>query len=150
MCDYILKPISIKELQKAIQKAQQKLEDKNKLKQSIKEINKIPLANIHGYELVDAERILYVEGLDNMAKVFIENSKPVVVSKTLKDFESQLFPPQFYRVHKSYIINVKHLKSLSTSEGNSVILHSGEEIPVSRRSLKEFKDFLNQTGNYQV
>jgi two-component system LytT family response regulator len=58
-------------------------------------------------------------------------------------FETNLDPKKFFRVHKSYIINLEHLKGFSRGEGNMAMLDSGSLIPVSRRRLPDFLSMIN-------
>ena len=64
-------------------------------------------------------------------------------SKHIRVFETNLDPKKFFRVHKSYIINLEHLKGFSRGEGNMAVLDNGALIPVSRRRLSDFLAMIN-------
>ncbi|MBK7384550.1 MAG: LytTR family transcriptional regulator, partial [Flavobacteriales bacterium] len=61
----------------------------------------------------------------------------------IRVFEEYLDPKRFYRVHKSFVINLAHLKGFSRTEGNMAILDNGTMIPVSRRRLPDFLGLIN-------
>ncbi|HRT54811.1 MAG TPA: LytTR family DNA-binding domain-containing protein, partial [Flavobacteriales bacterium] len=61
----------------------------------------------------------------------------VISSKNIRVFETHLDAKRFFRVHKSYIINLEHLKGFSRGEGNMALLDNGALIPVSRRRLPD-------------
>jgi two-component system LytT family response regulator len=75
--------------------------------------------------------------------VFTRDGKRTISSKHIRVFETNLDPKKFFRVHKSYIINLEHLKGFSRSEGNMALLDSGALIPVSRRRLPDFLAMIN-------
>ena len=66
-----------------------------------------------------------------------------MVSKTLKDFESQLSNKNFYRIHKSHLINVSYLKKYTKGDGGTVTMVDNTELDVSRRNKEEFLKMLN-------
>jgi len=67
------------------------------------------------------------------------DNKSTVVTRTLKDFELALPKTQFFRIHKSHIINLKYIKDYSNFSGNHVTLTDGRKIEISRRRLGEFR-----------
>jgi two-component system, LytTR family, response regulator len=139
---YLLKPINIKELKVAVEKAieviqtyqhQLSLEEllnNLKLTQSIKQ--KIALKNNDTIEYIEPIDILRCEADNNYTKIFIRNQKKILISKTLKEFEHLLTPHDFIRIHQSHLINKAHIKRFIKTDGGSVILSDGTELPVAR------------------
>jgi DNA-binding LytR/AlgR family response regulator len=71
--------------------------------------------------------IRLIEGLKDYLKIHLGESKPLIIRMSLKAIEEKLPPGKFFRIHKSYIISVKHI---TTIRKNSVFL--GElELPLS-------------------
>jgi DNA-binding LytR/AlgR family response regulator len=71
--------------------------------------------------------IRLVEGLKDYSKIHLEEAKPLIIRMSLKAIEEKLPPGKFFRIHKSYIISIKHITSIRK---NSVFL--GElELPLS-------------------
>ena len=62
----------------------------------------------------------------------------VMATRTLGDFEEMLEPYRFFRVHKSYLINMAHIRKYVKGEGGTVTMEDGTEIDVSRRRKEEF------------
>ena len=79
------------------------------------------------------ENVLYIEGKSNYSIVYLKDSKPVTMAKTLKKFESQLRLHPFLRIHKSFLINKLHLSNKGLNEEYLLELTDGTKLPVSRR-----------------
>lgn len=157
--DFILKPVDINELIKA--------EEKLLLIRAIREknttedytavvgnlvhmlsnpgtIRKITLPDTYGYNIVDLEDILYLEGADNYTSFYLVNKKKIIVSKTLKEYEGFLSDLGFFRIHKSSIINLQHLKNINRENSIDVIMSDGHRLTVSRRRSAELLDKAKQ------
>ena len=77
--------------------------------------------------------VVYIEGKSNYSIIYLTNSKPITMAKTLKKFESQLRLHPFLRIHKSYLLNQAHLSNKGINEANMLELTDGTLLPVSRR-----------------
>ena len=102
-----------------------------------RKINKITLPSLKGFKVINTDGIIYIEGDDNYTTVFSDDGK-FVLSKTLKDFENILDGDEFFRVHKSHIINISRMKEFLHEDGGVVVLDNGSRISISRRKLPEF------------
>lgn len=68
----------------------------------------------------------------------------ILSSRTLGDFESLLDVYGFFRIHKSYLINLKHLKKYLRGEGGQVVMTDGSTLDVSRRKKDELLEKVSQ------
>lgn len=133
---YLLKPIDIKELKKAVERASEKLALKaNQSATLISNQSKVAIPILKGLELVDVNSIIRCEADSNYSIIFTVSSK-VVISRTLKELEQSLAGYDFIRVHHSHLINLAHLTIYIKGDGGQVILSNGDRINVSR-SRKE-------------
>jgi two-component system LytT family response regulator len=96
-----------------------------------------------GLVLLKHEDILYLEANDSYTTIHLKDGKRSVSSKHIRVFENNLDPKTFFRVHKSFIINLAHLRGFNRTEGNMAVLDSGALIPVSRRRLPDFLGLIN-------
>lgn len=103
-------------------------------------LTNITLADSNGYKIVAVDDILYLEGEDNYTYFHLNQRQKIVVSKTLKEYEDLLDESGFFRIHKSSIINLKHLKKVITDAGMSAVMQDDRVLPVSRRRSAEFID----------
>jgi two-component system, LytTR family, response regulator len=145
--DYLLKPIDIIDLQNAINRHivrnnsqplnQQPLLDNllHNLQKKDSNAFKLALATIEQTYFFAPIEIMWCEGNNNYTHFHFTEHPPLIVSKTLKEYEEILTEFGFVRVHKSYLVNARHVTNLS-KEG-FIKMSDGCEITVSRRRKEE-------------
>lgn len=135
--DYLLKPINIKELKLTVKKLLSLKRKPVKL-ETVVESDKLVLPASHGFNVLIFDDLIRLEAEGCYTKVVIKDGKNKIVSHTLKDFENALPKGQFFRIHKSHLINFKYIKEYSTRSGNFVTMTDGSKIEMSRRKAPEF------------
>lgn len=150
---YLEKPIDIDELNRAVAKLQRLAGEIGTAQPSaIAALMKDPASPLssrlaipgrEGLVLLKHDDILYLEANDSYTTVHLKDGKRSVSSKHIRVFENNLDPKVFFRVHKSYIVNLAHLASFNRAEGNMAVLDTGAMIPVSRRRLPDFLALIN-------
>jgi len=80
---------------------------------------------------------------DSYTEIHLLDGKRLVSSKNIRVFEQHLAKDKFYRIHKSYIINLEYLKAFDRNEGNMAVLREGVMLPVSRRRVADFVDLIS-------
>lgn len=134
---YLMKPISIDELIKAvdyvseIKTKEDALQDQVLVPRTHTVHGKITIPQQDGFEVINTADILYCKADDNYTEIYLNDHKKKLVSKTLKYFEDALTESHFCRVHKSYLVNVNEIVKYVKGKGGSVILSQGKEIVVS-------------------
>ncbi|MBI9065717.1 MAG: response regulator transcription factor [Salinivirgaceae bacterium] len=142
--DYLLKPIDIIELTKAVDKAAVKIgtkKENDQLKYFVYNLKnaskKIALTDNDKIEFVETNEIIHIVGDNNYSNVFLNSGKKKLITKTLKEFETLLTEHGFLRVHKSHLINSKYIKSYYKNDGGYIILTNDAKIPISRTKKNE-------------
>ena len=145
--DYLVKPISVEDLQNAVnrltlQHKHQTQEKLNILKKSMQE-NKsqedsIAIPTGEGMEFINIKDIIHIESSSNYSKLYLLNGHTLLVTRLLKDFEEMLLPYRFYRIHHSHVINLSYIKKYIRGEGGQVVMRNGDVIDVARRKKEEF------------
>jgi two-component system LytT family response regulator len=135
--DYILKPINIKELKQSVKKLLLKL-NKNLISEPIHDSDKIILPASNGFHVIIIDDIIRLEADSCYTKVISKGEKSLIVSRTLKDFEDTLSNENFFRTHKSHLINLNYIKDYSKISGNYVTMSDGSKVEISRRKTSEF------------
>lgn len=146
--DYLLKPINQIDLLGAINRFEQK---NNKTKQEkrldllIENLDsgetahkKIAISTESGYEFIKYNTIIYLEAQSNYTKFYLTNNSSLTTSKTLKYFEEILPSSLFFRVHKSYLVNLNFIKRFTKGDEQIIELITGHKLPVSIRKKDEF------------
>lgn len=143
--DYLLKPIDANDLKEAVKKAELKMSQQHgnihieNLLRNIKQPSaqqKIALPYKDGYEFVEVSHIIYCQAEGAYTKVYLDNKKYILVSKTLGDIEELLPPDLFIRIHHSTVVNLRFITHFVRSDGGYVKLQTGEQLVVSK-SKKE-------------
>ncbi|MEK6151971.1 LytTR family DNA-binding domain-containing protein [Flavobacteriaceae bacterium 3-367] len=144
---YLMKPINIDELVKAvdyvvdIKTRENALEDRI-LKPKLKKVEgKITLPQQDGFQVLNVPDILYCKADDNYTEIYLEKRR-IVVSKTLKYFEEVLSGFTFARIHKSYLVNVNEVVKYKRGKGGSVVISNGKELLVSASKKKELLSYF--------
>lgn len=146
--DYLLKPINPKELMEAIEKYQKETGFKgihNKLEVLLgnqSTIKKIAFPTSDGIELVKIDEIMHCEADDNYTSIYLNNKKRILVSKTIKEYDTMLSDFGFFRIHQSHLVNLDYITKFNKNDGGYVILENGKKLPVSRRNKQEFLEKL--------
>jgi two-component system LytT family response regulator len=159
--DYLLKPIDIEELKESIVKTiflKDLIENKNlnnnqyliqykNLEENLnefKKITKLNLPHLNGFNIVNIINIIYIEADSNYSIFHLENQNRIVVSKHLKEYEEILLDTEFIRIHKSKIINLKHLKNYSNKNCLTVVMSDDSQHTVARRKVSDFLETVKQ------
>ena len=147
--DYLLKPIDKEELILAVKKAQQtaspnlvQLEAVQYLKNNpMPERIALPVGN--ELLLVEVADIQYFESDGSYVSVFQKGqNKPVVLSKSLREFEELLNNPGFFRAHNSYLVNLRHIKKIMRTDGGEIVMDNGRSLPVARAKKAELMGLI--------
>lgn len=147
--DYLEKPISIEDLQKAVEKIMRihSIIDEVELQEKMEADHgndRISVPTRDGFIIIKNEEITYLEASDNYTMIYMADGSRHLSSKNIKVYEEKLNANVFYRTHKSYIVNVEHhLKEFSRKEGNMAVLDNGKMVPVARRKMTDFLDRIN-------
>ena len=150
--DYLLKPIDLDELRSAVEKYKAlsgKSKDINeKIKLLLSNLSndvgakKIVVPDNEGLNLIHLQDIVRCESDGDYTNIDLANGKRILSANTLGDYEDLLTNSGFFRIHRSSIINLSHIKKYIRGEGGSVVMSDGSEVEVSRRKKAEFLDKL--------
>lgn len=144
---YLLKPIAIDELIKAvahiqyIKRRELELQDAIVMpKYSISD-GKITIPLQDGFEVLVVKDIIYCQADDNYTRIFVDGQEKLV-SKTLKYFEKLLAAMGFARIHKSFLVNTNEIVRYKKGKGGSVVLSTGKELVVSASRKAAVLDYF--------
>ncbi|MDF9799076.1 DNA-binding LytR/AlgR family response regulator [Catalinimonas alkaloidigena] len=138
--DYLHKPISYNRFVHALER----VNDRLSLTRNQKEDN-IPTSNNHGHPFSDylfihhhkklikilKDNITYIQSDGHYCYLYLTDQSRKHISYSLADMEKLLLESSFLRVHKSFLVNVRHIHEIdSRSEASNLLLDDGEEIPI--------------------
>jgi len=153
---YLLKPVNFVELQNVIKNVEKMIRLEQQHLELEDRINTLCTADVSGKNLIfeiesgfiveNTRNIEYCTADQSYATIFTFAKREFVVSKSLKELESYLPKNQFYRTHKSFLVNIYYIRKFVRSNESYVLLKSGAKIPVSVRKtsviFNEIKEML--------
>ena len=138
---FIIKPIDPDELQEAVSrirlgtvnKINQRLELFNQMYHNPNAFEKMSISALDGIYFINIKDIIRCEAEDNYTHVHLKTGERITASKTIKAYEEMLSGLNFYRVHKSHLINLNYMRKFVKGDGGYLVMDDGKKIEVSRR-----------------
>lgn len=147
--DYLLKPINPESLVKAVEKLSYRDADLNQRIQNMMETlrpqeeKKLRLPTTKGWTFWRLGDIVRLEAADNMTFFFNNKEEKTLVAKTISANQEVLPEDRFFRCHKSHIVNRHYIKEVLREDGGmTLLLEDSSKVPVSRRRISGFMDWL--------
>ena len=100
--------------------------------------------NSDSKDIISLNQIIYLESFGNYVKIYLLNSKIKLVHNTLHYYEKVLPKNQFFRVHKSFVVNLNCIDSVDKGRGGELHLKNGNKLPIATRRKTKFSSLLNQ------
>lgn len=147
--DYLLKPIDINELKQAIDKYKRRViaSENKKITQLLQNIQsnapkRITLSTSEGLLFIDIDKIIRCEAQGAYTLFHIKDSRKIMVSKNLKEYQNLLTEHGFFRLHNSHLINIKEVHQFIKSDGGIVVLKDGSKVAISANKKEEFLELM--------
>lgn len=142
--DFILKPYDSQDIIRAVNRAKKNLKLKNKSAINVNDefSPKLAISNIEGIQFIEKKRILYLKADCGYSEIKLEDLSCIVVSKPLSHFETKLEPDVFFRVHKSYLVNLQFIKKYIKGKTGYIEMCDGYQVPISIEKKKKLFDLL--------
>ncbi len=150
---YISKPIDPHMLVEAVERIKPNREEddmKDRLEvfrghlSHLNPFKKITIASLDEMHFVHIHEIIRLQSDDNYTIFYIKGGSKIIASKTIKSFEGMFAPFNFFRVHRSHIINLNYIRKFIKGDSAHLIMDDGEKIEVSRRRKGAFSDKLKE------
>ena len=156
--DYLLKPVDEDRLVEAVQRVETRMQAEKKewTETLMHNLNKagspsemrLCLPTLKGFIVVKLDDIIYCEAERSYTIFHLDGKRTVMVSKSLIEYDNLLQDTQFIRIHKSFLINLHHVKEYQRGEGGMVIMTDNAEIEVSRRKKEFFMNRMKELYKY--
>ena len=149
--DYLVKPFSIDDLSEALKRCREKLEINRKISKTFSPAGKaeqirFAITAKNGTMLIiDPAEIIWIKAESNYSTVFFTDRPKLLVAKTLKEFDEQLTPHQFFRVHSGSLINLMHVKLFHSTGGEDYVqMKNGDKVELARRRKPDFFEIIRK------
>lgn len=161
--DYLLKPIDVDELQDAVRKLSEMRRARNARETSYntrlnavlentsnnrQKLARLIVPSLHGFSVVAVDDILHCKAENNYTSIHLRTGEQVLACKPLKEYDELLEGSEFFRVHKSFLVNLQHVRGFLRSDlgGGTVMLTGGVSVEVSRRRKDQLVQKLQEFG----
>lgn len=146
---YLLKPVSSEKLYNALQKARMK---SNPLQRTLQmkvlqeqlntshESTRFLINTVEDTKVIRFDDVVCCVAESNYTKIHLVDGTKIVASRTLKEFESILSRPNFFRIHHSYLINLNCIKRIIKTDGCAVELPNGILLDVARSRREDLME----------
>ena len=150
--DYLLKPIDESDLIEAVKKAEETI-NKEVLELKFgalfanlerpKNLQKLVLKTADKLYSVNVQDIVNCESEKNYTTFYFINSTKLIVSTTLKEYETLLTPLGFFRSHQSHLINMLYFDHFIKADGGIIVMKNKKTVPLAIRKKEEFLNLLD-------
>ncbi|MBL7963861.1 MAG: response regulator transcription factor [Flavobacteriales bacterium] len=151
--DYLLKPIDPDELQRAVLAVQDRIgqldhdpEKREAYREDLRAISRavgtagsrITVDHARGFKLFDPGSITHLEADGNCTLIHFSDGTRYLDTRTLRVYEELLKEEHFLRVHRSHLVNLRHVREYLREDGHWVVLAGGARVPIARDRLDAF------------
>lgn len=143
--DYLLKPIQIDGLVRAVERVGQlqeaSVQPLEVLQHNLRDegvVRKLAVPVSDGLLFVNTSELVYLQADGSYTNFFLENGSRLLVSKKLGEFEVLLRNPRFFRPHRSFIINLDRVQKYVRQEGGYILMETDAMVSLSRDKKDEF------------
>lgn len=151
--DYLLKPMDPDDLVAAVKKAEDAISKENlelklgalfsNIGQQPKSQQKMVLKTAEKLYSVNIQDIVHCESERNYTTFHFINAPKLVVSTTLKEYETMLAPLGFFRPHQSHLINMAYFDHFVKADGGVIVMKNDVRIPLASRKREEFMALMS-------
>lgn len=151
--DYILKPIDPEELVNAVKRFEAQRGQKATLDKQYKtllsnvrpenKLKKVGIPDGDGLVFINLSDIIRCDSDGNYTFFILTSGKKIIASRTLGEYEQMFADDNFFRIHRSHLINLEHVKKYIKGEGGYVVMTDNSQVEVSRRNKTDFLEKLS-------
>lgn len=151
--DFLVKPLNFNDIILSVYKAikqiemefcfqQHKVSQVNAMTTMYQNNEYIAISSIDKIELVRMDDIIFCKAEGKYTDFFLVNDKRILSSRNLGEHVPIMDPNYFFRIHHSYVVNIKHITKISKKEGYSCEFINGTSLPIAKRRQEEFIKFI--------
>jgi len=152
--DYLLKPVNPQELIEAIDKAKKVIDSESfelgyraflsNYNSKTKSDKKLVLKTSESIYMIDIKDIIRCEADGGYTTFFLNDSRKILVSKNLKEYEDILAEYNFFRPHHSHLVNLDYMQSFEKRDGGTIVMKDKSSVPVATRRKDELMNMFDK------
>jgi len=154
--DYLLKPFSEERFNEALNKVIKQLENKSESGKNIERLlnhvdkrteymERVVVKIGQKISIIPVNEIKYIEAQDDYVMIYSQKGN-FLKQKTMKYFDENLDPNLFFRIHRSFIVNIENIKQIELLEKETYValLNDGRKLPISKSGYQGLKELLDK------
>jgi len=152
--EYLVKPVASEDLIAALSKVEglRKINQRNfsldfllnQLRQAkSNSIKKIAIPTSEGLSMIEIKDIIYCVAEDSYSNIVLRGKSELFIAKNLKYMEELIGNNKFFRVHRSYLVNIEAIDQFQKSDGGFLLMEDQKQIPIARGRKTEFLDLIS-------
>lgn len=157
--DYLMKPVDEDRMVEAVQRVKRRLHKErvsdttetlvHNITKAVSPLEmRLCLPTLKGFTILKLDEIIYCEAQRSYTVFYLTQGKNIMVSKPLFDYDRLLTGTSFFRIHKSFLINLVHVKEYLRGDGGTVVMSNNMELEVSRRKKEQFLSTIKESFKY--
>jgi two-component system LytT family response regulator len=147
--DYIVKPVHSDDLMTAVDRFRQTQQPSPGFQQLLDNIalprkrQKMAITSVSKIEYVPLDQVIHLEADGSYCIIHLDSKKKILSTRSIKHYESILLDEGFFRVNRSHMINLEHVREYIKSEMDKVRLSNGEVVEFSRKRRNAFTEAMD-------
>jgi two-component system LytT family response regulator len=141
--DYLVKPVAPEQVDRALRRLVRPAEPPLDVSEPLEADDLVALRETRGLRFTKVRDITYIQAADDYSEVRLLDGATALVNVPLRRWEARLPAADFVRIHRSSLVNLRHVEEVQYLDGRfQVVLRGGPVLPVSRRMASELKQRL--------
>jgi two-component system, LytTR family, response regulator len=157
--DYLMKPVDEDRIVEAVHRVKRRM-----LKEKVPDATetfihnmtkavslsdmRLCLPTLKGFTILKLDEIIYCEAQRSYTVFYLVKGKNIMVSRPLFDYDELLAGTTFFRIHKSFLVNLVHVREYLRGDGGTVIMSNNMELEVSRRKKEQFLSKIKESFKF--
>lgn len=139
---YLVKPVQPKLLIETVKRVINKLDKQNLSEGTTPDNDFIAIPLPKSIEIIQTDTIVYLEADGRYTVFYLTDKTSLIASRNIGEYETQLDPKKFIRIHHKYIVNLNMVRSINKAAGNYCEMVNTVSLPVSKRKLENLQRIL--------
>lgn len=144
--DYLLKPFDYERVRKALDRIKEQTKEKETSAEF--QLNKIMVNAGSSFQVIDVADIVYIETEKRSCKIHMTDGRSYLQNESLNNYENHLRRSRFFRIHKSYLINLDYVQEMQVSYNSGYCVklkyYENECLPIGRSQIREFRQIFEK------
>jgi len=141
--DYLVKPVQLEDIKRSLKKigsvSSHQMETLKSNLSTENQNHKIIVTTSGNQLILELNNIIYIKADGSYCDIILTNGEKICVTKRISEFDKIQDFPHFMRIHRSHIVNIKHITKIVKSDGGFIQMVNGDELSISKDKKQELE-----------